>query len=210
LSVFCDEASVLINIASLVDHNTVFIDVGAYIGLYAAVISHLRNHKSGLSILAFEVNPETFSRLEQNARRYGFEAACIGLADGEDHKLFVEGAVSHVTTTFEKKTNYNIATKTFTQRCVPLSAIEVPEGSIVLKIDVEGQEYEILLGARKYFENDVVKAVYIDGFDDPQVISFLVGFGFDLYDGQTFERTDGRVFSLLAIKRKLPSNRDRL
>lgn len=200
LSVFRDEARVLINLASLIDENTIFIDIGANIGLYAAVISRLRHLKSGLSVLAFEVNPDTFSRLEQNARRYGFEATCIGLTDRKEQKLFVEGAVSHVTTTFENKSKYNISSKTFRQKCVPLSDIEIPEGNIVLKIDVEGQEYEVLQGARKYFDNNRVKAVYLDGFSNPQVVSFLVGFGFNLYDGQTLERTDEHVFSLLAVK----------
>ena len=42
-----------------------------------------------------------------------------------------------------------------------------------MKIDVEGQELEVLLGAKKYFDGCKVKALYLDDYKDPRVRDFL-------------------------------------
>lgn len=70
-----------------------------------------------------------------------------------------------------------------------------------MKIDVEGQEFAVLNGAKLFFEQKRVKAVYLDGFkNERSVIDFLKGYGFSFFDGRTLEKTDGMsVFSLLAI-----------
>src|SRR5437870_5097633 len=61
LSLFRDEASVLINVASLIDDGTTFVDIGANIGIYSAIVSRLSALKRGLTVLAFEVDPRTYA-----------------------------------------------------------------------------------------------------------------------------------------------------
>jgi FkbM family methyltransferase len=201
LSLFRDEASVLINLANLIEDDCSFLDIGANIGIYSAIIARLGALKKGLSVFAFEVDPKTFSRLRENALRHSFRAENVALADSEREVQFVRGAVSHVTTTIEERNRYNIAGETFTARCVPLSAFDIPGSSIVMKIDVEGGEYEVLLGARKFFAEGRVKAVYFDGVSKlAEAQAFLAEFGFRLLDGKTLQPFKPGMFSLLALR----------
>lgn len=206
LSVFRDEASVLINLATLIEDDCTFVDAGANVGIYSAVISRLAAVKRNLSVMAFEVDPATFIRLSENARCYGFRAENIGLADCASSVEFIRGAVSHVTTAAPLKSRYNIAGETFTARCLPLSAFNIPGSSIVLKIDVEGAEYDVLAGARPLFASGRIKAVYLDGFSRPnEVIQFLEAFGFRLLNGRTLRPFDPGCFSLLAVRESGPA-----
>jgi FkbM family methyltransferase len=201
LSLFRDEASVLINLANLIGDDCSFLDIGANIGIYSAIIARLGKLKKNLSVFAFEVDPRTFARLSENARRHGFRAENVALAATEQEAQFVRGAVSHVTTTVDARNRYNIANETFTARCLPLSMFDIPGSSIVMKIDVEGGEYEVLLGARKFFTEGRVKAVYFDGVSklaDAQ--AFLAEFGFRLLNGQTLQPFEPGMFSLLALR----------
>jgi hypothetical protein len=75
--------------------------------------------------------------------------------------------------------------------------------SIVLKIDVEGQELEVLRGASELFEAGRIKAVYLDGYKAAAVEDFLRRYDFQFFDGQTMQPVSGNVFSLLAVKPKL-------
>jgi FkbM family methyltransferase len=201
LSLFRDEASVLINLASLVEDDCSFLDIGANIGVYSAIISRIGVLKKNLSVFAFEVDPTTFSRLQENALRHGFRAENVALADSEKEVQFVRGAVSHVTTTIEARNRYNIAGETFAARCVPLSAFDIPGSAIIMKIDVEGGEYEVLLGARKFFSERRVKAVYFDGVSKlAETQAFLAEFGFRLLDGKTLKPFEPGMFSLLALR----------
>lgn len=205
LSLFRDEASILINLANLIGDDCTFLDIGANIGIYAAIISRLGRIKMGVSVVAFEVDPKTFARLSQNAQRYGFRAENVALAEAEKTMEFIRGAVSHVTTTVSTSSRYNIASETFMARCVPLSAFDIPGSSIIIKIDVEGAEYEVLLGARKFFSEGRVKAVYFDGVAKlAEVQEFLAEFGFRLLDGKTLEPFETGMFSLLAVKGPQP------
>ena len=201
LSLFRDEAAVLINLANLIGDNCTFLDIGANIGIFSAVIARLSHIKRGLRIFAFEVDPNTFERLRQNASRYGFHAECIGLAELDEIKEFVRGAVSHVTTPLASINSYSIRKETFTARCVPLSSFDIPGSSLVMKIDVEGGEYEVLAGAEKFFAEDRVRAVYLHDISRLQAVQeFLEKYRFKLVDGVTLTRFEPGSFSLLAIK----------
>ena len=202
VSLFRDEAAILVNLANLVSDDCTFVDVGANIGIFSAVMSRFARIRRNVRVIAFEVDPNTFSRLALNARRHGFEAHNIGLADAERTITFVRGAVSHVTTPLESRNAYSIKKETFTAKCAPLAAFDIPRRDIVMKIDVEGFEYEVLVGARRYFEEQRVKAVYFDGVAKiDQTRRFLSEFDFELLDGQTLEPFQPGGFALLALRR---------
>ena len=71
---------------------------------------------------------------------------------------------------------------------------------MVMKIDVEGQEWEVLSGSSVFFEANRVKAVYVDGYKDSNVREFLRGYGFEFLNGRTLEAADQMTRHLLAIK----------
>lgn len=203
VSIFRDEAAALVNLANLISDNCTFLDIGANIGIFSAVMSRFARIRRNVRVIAFEVDPNTFSRLAVNARRHRFEAHNVGLADAEQVIEFVRGAVSHVTMPFTVRNSYSIPTETFTAKCAPLAAFDIPGNDIVMKIDVEGFEYEVLLGARRYFEEQRVKAVYFDGVSKiDETRNFLSEFNFELLDGYTLELFVDGGFALLALRRK--------
>ncbi len=58
----------------------------------------------------------------------------------------------------------------------------------------------VLKGASSWFDEKRIKAVYLDGFaDKEEVLNFLRLYNFSLWDGQELVKTDGDLFSLLAI-----------
>src|SRR5579872_6100550 len=103
LSLFRDEAGVLIHLAALIGEDTTFLDIGANIGVFSAVISRLGGIKKNLSVIAFEVDPATFVRLSENARQHGFQAYNFGIGERGETVEYVRGAVSHVTTQADRK-----------------------------------------------------------------------------------------------------------
>ena len=88
-------------------------------------------------------------------------------------------------------------------QCQRLDYFDIKGDSIVPKIDVEGQELKILEGARSLFDNQRIKAVYLDGFTNhKECLNFLMQYDFLLFDGKTLTESDGNLFSLLAISGK--------
>ena len=53
LSVFRDEATVIITLASLISEGDIFLDVGANVGLFSALIQRLSRLKRGVRVIAF-------------------------------------------------------------------------------------------------------------------------------------------------------------
>jgi hypothetical protein len=112
-----------------------------------------------------------------------------------------------VTTPFTVRNSYSIPRETFTAKCAPLAAFDIPGNDIVMKIDVEGFEYEVLLGARRYFEEQRVKAVYFDGVSKiDETRRFLSEFNFELLDGLTLEPFVAGGFALLALRTEPATN----
>ena len=81
----------------------------------------------------------------------------------------------------------------------------IKSNSLVLKIDVEGQEKQVLDSALELFKSKRIKAVYLDGYKDDEVEVFLKNHGFILLDGKSLSPTAGGLFSLLAIRDNLES-----
>jgi FkbM family methyltransferase len=195
-----DEVSTLMCISMILQKHDTFIDVGANIGVFSSTIARFSHLNDNFNIYAFEANPSTYERLEKNSIEHGFHSFNIGISNRECELEFIDGAVSHVFTTVDNACNYNIKEKIIQVKCSRLDGFNIIGDSIIIKIDVEGQELEVLEGARKLFEDTRVKAVYLDGFSSQEkVLDFLDGYGFSFFNGRTLEKTDGKIFSLLAI-----------
>ncbi len=201
LGLYRDEAIILQRLALFCQDDTTFVDVGANVGIFSCCLADIIKIRRNFKVCAFEVHPETFLRLQINAQRHGFEAINAAVSDEGGTLTFVEGAVSHVTTRQKYSSSCNIQGRTFNAEAVRLDSF-IFSGEVLLKIDVEGQELEVLSSASKLFENGLVRAVYIDGFSDPRVLTFLKSFDLVLLDCTTLSPATDNVYSLLAVKPK--------
>ncbi len=199
-SLLRDEYPVMLTLSNLVADNCAFVDVGANVGVYSSAFSKFKKIHKNFQVLAFEVHPDTFTRLALNGKEYGFKAFNCGIGKIREKVEFVGGAVSHVTTRVNLANSYNILAETFSANINPLSDFDLPE-RLIIKIDVEGQEMAVLEGAKKYFDEGRVICVYLDGYSDKSCWDFLEQYGYHFYDGKTLEKADRSTFSLLALKR---------
>jgi len=201
-----DELPILIHLAALFSDGDTFVDIGANVGVYSLTLARLRRIFRRSHFYAFEANPDTFSRLTAHTEALGIQAFNVALSDHTGSLEFVPGAVSHVFTTVDNISSYSIAEARVTVPCRRLDEMEIAGNSLVLKIDVEGQEKEVLEGAVALFLSRRVKAVYVDGYKDKGVESFLTGHGFTLLDGKTLAPAAEGLFSLLAIRNQLTND----
>ena len=102
---------VLLNLANILDDDDTFVDVGANIGIYSIFFNQFRKLKENVNIYAFEANPDTFSRLHENAKKHNFYAFNLAISNKSEKLKFIAGAVSHVFTTIDNQSTYSIKEK---------------------------------------------------------------------------------------------------
>lgn len=198
-SLFRDEVPILINLASILSmHQASFIDVGANVGIFTHSLMRLKNIIPNFRIFAFEPHPDTFERLNRQYASCAHFYNC-GIGSVECTKTFIDGAVSHVFTEVQHANSYNIVSETITIQIKRLDQIITDDGPFVMKIDVEGQEFDVLQGSAGLFDRGAIQAVYMDGYKDPKCVDFLKDRGFRILNGKTLE-DQADDFSLLAMK----------
>ena len=202
ISFYRDEVSAIVSLSSLITADTTFVDVGANVGIYSSVLSRFTNLYPNLKIMSYEVDPQTYSRLSVNSKLHEFEAINKGISAVAKQQRFVRGAVSHVTTTADKFNRYSIEGAEFVSNCVRLDSEPVEGNNVIIKIDVEGQELDVLKGAEGLFKTGRVSAVYMDGYGDKvNVIKFLREFEFTFVDVNSLKGVEMPSDKLLAIRK---------
>jgi len=199
-SLFRDEVPVLVHLAGLLRNGDTFLDIGANIGVFAANIASFRVLFPDLKIYAFEPNCDTAVRLRANAEPLGVEVFDVALSDRNGTLEFVDGAVSNVFSTVENASSYSITSERRFCECRRLEDLPIQGHSLVMKIDVEGHEWEVLQGAISLFQANRVRALYLDDFKDARIVPFLDDYKFRFFDGRTFEPANDQTRHLLAIK----------
>ena len=198
-SLFRDEAPVIIHLAGLLSQADTFLDIGANVGIFAANMVRFRSIYPKLKVYAFEPNRDTANRLRTNAEPLGVEVFAIALSNRSGILQFVGGAVSNVFTTIDNASSYSIPNERSTCECRRLDDLPIEGNSILMKIDVEGQEWEVLQGSISYFQAGRVKAVYLDDYKDSRVRSFLDQYGFRYLNGRTLAAANAATRHLLAV-----------
>lgn len=191
-----DVLNVCCVIAAEVDY---FLDVGANVGTVAGTVAQTLRYCGKLTkVIAFEAHPNTFIRLKINAAAIGFDAYNCALSDCPRELDFVDGAVSHVFTTFENASGYNIKSEVIRVEANTLDAVSPPHGTIALKIDVEGQEAEVVHGARALLEARRIKHIYFDGLKDYALLAELASHGFECSDMTSGGPATDKSFRIIA------------
>ena len=195
--IFRDEATSLLNLALLLRPGDVFVDIGANVGLYSSTLARYRNVFPQTKFVAIEANPATAKRLRQSLDGTEVAVMNVGASDRATQLAFAAGVTSGVF-----KVALNGQTDGVTEiACDRLDAMAIPAGDLVLKIDVEDHELPVLEGAARFFAEQRIKVVYLDGYGSEKIPALLRGHGFELFDGRSLARVGAEMpaFSLLAI-----------
>lgn len=169
-----------------------FADIGANIGSYTVLASAV----IGANTFCFEPVPSTFQHLLVNIKINGLEqitnAFNEGLGDKNATLKFSKNldTINHVLSEDEKELDYIE---------VPVHTLDSRLGEFIpllIKLDVEGFEYQILQGGKNTLMNPSLKAIIIElngsgnryGISDTTIHQFLNSFGFRPCEYYPFER----------------------
>jgi FkbM family methyltransferase len=185
-----DEVPTLISLALILKSDDTFVDVGANVGIFSAVMSRMAALNPSFRIYAFEPNPDTAVRLR--ATLSGTKAVIhqCALYDKDTELTFSSGVTSGV---FKQSAE---GSTVLTAR--RLDSFPIDGKEIVLKIDVEGLEREVLDGASGLLPR--CRAIMIDGYLDKTIPDFLRKRGFEIFEAWTLKREDN-PWRLLALRK---------
>lgn len=162
------EEEVLSAILQHVGETGVFWDVGANIGLHSITVKHLR---PSATVIAFEPSPFTFVRLASNVAETGVEVRLLNVALNETVgyftlSLMMQGNSGLTSLRPWHGVNYE---STMLCRCETgesvLASARLPVPT-VMKIDVEGLEYEVLAGFGSILAARQLRAVVFEAQAD--------------------------------------------
>lgn len=170
----------------------VFVDVGANVGSYTI----LACKAVGARGYAFEPIPTTHSRLVENLRLNRLEQKVqhpnVGIGDKSGELLFTSDndTVNHALA--EGEASANVVSVEVTT----LDKILADESPSLIKIDVEGFEKPVLLGAQSVLANASLHSVIMElngsgeryGFNESAILEMMFDHGFRSYAYQPFQR----------------------
>ena len=184
----------------------ILVDVGANVGMYTIWAARTR----GARVYAFEPESLNFALLNRNIVANGLEAQvmayCAAISDrsgfGELHlSQFMAGGSCH---SLDEKLDpfHRPAKPVYTQGCVSTSLDDLVRAGRVpppqyIKIDVDGFEPKVILGAAETIRAGTVRSLLIEVNqnlpDHLEMVRELValGFRFDAGQGRRAERTSG-------------------
>lgn len=156
------------------DNEDVFFDIGANIGAYSVLVSHAGK------VVCFEPAKDTIGLLRQNIKINGIDNATVidkGVSDRDGALLFTTGldSTNHITD-IESEGTVSIQTvklDSFTEQTDLFPT--------AIKIDAEGAEESIILGASKVLSDSRVNVIVMEIFGDENRSNLVEQFGFTLY-----------------------------
>lgn len=168
-----------------------FIDVGSNVGVYTLLATTC----PGVEVLAFEPGRLARDRLEEhldlNHVRDRVEVSPFVLSDHTGEIQFTVGrdVTNHVVT----DVTTSDGTETLpVRRLDDVVAADAFKRPVLLKVDAEGHDLRVLLGARRLLEE--VRPPIIVEWNDPEIISLLVPLGYRPYiyspDNRTLTESD--------------------
>jgi FkbM family methyltransferase len=195
------DAGILATLALVIEPEDTFIDIGANVGFYSAVLARAGEIFPRIKLYAFEPHPDTVKRLRTTLERRAVEIHACALSDHAGELEFCEGGGSWTFGAVDPASPFQIRGRAFRVRAQRLDDVRIEGDSIVMKIDVENHEAEVLRGAARLLASGRVKAVYIDGYTDTAIPETLRELDFALFDGRTLG-SDTSDRKLLAISHR--------
>ncbi len=145
-----------------------FADVGANIGSYSVLAGGV----IGARVVALEPVPETFARLVRN----------VSVNDMADRVRAIRVAASAESSTVRFTADLDAMNRALTDTETHPGKVEVvaaepldsllAEAPTLMKIDVEGYEQAVLLGAQRVFADSRLKAIIIEVLQEQPCVSF--------------------------------------
>ena len=131
-----------------VDEKTLAIDIGANIGNHSLYFSEFFS-----KVISFEANPHTYKLLEYNASYTpNIETYNIGIGDKEEQLTLYENPNNYGNSSMVIHHKYGLEVLIDIK---PLDNILIDSEPIgLIKIDVEGMEYNVLNGAKNIIKNN--------------------------------------------------------
>jgi len=168
-----------------------FLDVGANVGSYTVLAAG----GPGALVTSVEPIPGTFAHLQRNIALNGLSGTVIawqgGLSDSAGTLRFTTDldAVNHVLREGEREAAVDIAVRTLDD----LVGVNVPT---LIKIDVEGYERPVLIGATRTLADSRLLGVVIEtngygaryGVADDELMTLMAGNGFAPFTYDPLER----------------------
>jgi FkbM family methyltransferase len=196
-----EEIPMLMVLLSLLEPEATFVDCGANVGTWAANVASMARILPGIKVLAFEPHPDTFARLTRTMAPYtGVECYNLALSDRRCELQMSEGAGSQ--TFGVARSHFQIEHEARAVEARPLDEFLGDRQRILIKVDVEGHEYEVLRGARQALSSGRVRAVLIDGCDREyrdKIVAELSELGFGLRDLHTLAPLGAGQDRILAL-----------
>lgn len=148
------EYDVLTLMKNVLNKNTVFVDVGANIGQHSLFASRFAD-----SVIAFEPIKSLFSQFQMSVDRNKFNNIHImnhALGNVEEEiKINITGrnmGTSSILVKEEREEGEYISVKRFDDIFTKIIPEDIKEKKFVFKIDVEGYEYQVLLGMQDFLK----------------------------------------------------------
>jgi FkbM family methyltransferase len=162
------------------------IDGGANIGYTSSLMSQ-KVGKNG-KVIAFEPHPTIYSRLVDNSKNWQYKNNLKLIQKGISQKC----GIAFLDETQNFQTNEGTSRVILNQELASHKKIEIvsldsifPSGSKIdfLKLDIEGHEYQALLGAKTLLENQNISNILFEEHFPQQskVISYLVNLNYKVY-----------------------------
>jgi len=171
------------------DRDDTFYDIGANVGAYTI----LAGLHVGCRTIAFEPHPKTYSYLQKNIslglKTPNITLLNVGLGSKEGIMKFTSelDTVNHIAV--------NDSENVIDVQISVLDDLSLPAPSVI-KIDVEGFEWEVLNGGKLTFSSDRLQAIIIElnesgnryGKKDDEIRFLLESYGFKPYTYNPFNR----------------------
>lgn len=176
-----------------------FYDIGANVGAY----SILASQETKCNVHSFEPHPETFQWLKRNINLQRIQGlvTAYNFGLGQENKVVRFSAnldcINHVLTNNEGN-GIEVTVKILDDLKLPIPSL--------IKIDVEGFEYEVLKGSEKLLGDLTLKAIIIElngsgkkyGIEDTFIDSYLRNYNFIPYTYDPFKRELIKLDSFLS------------